>query len=140
MITLTITAENPADLQTQLAAMLQRNMVAAATIADGPDTVAGTETTAVAGNGAGEPGAATSSKATGRGKAAPKAAGAAAKAKESVLDKKLDRSDVRAALTNYLALNDEPATAALLKRFGGVEKLSELSEDRFQAVYDAAIA
>jgi hypothetical protein len=63
-------------------------------------------------------------------KTAPKPAAASPKA--------LTRADVREALTAHLARNDEEATAALLKLHGGVDKLSKLTEDKFQAVFEAA--
>jgi hypothetical protein len=63
-------------------------------------------------------------------KTAPKVTAASPKA--------LTRADVREALTAHLARNDEEATAALLKLHGGVDKLSKLTEDKFQAVFEAA--
>jgi hypothetical protein len=72
--------------------------------------------------------------------ASGKAAKGKAQAQAAQNTPKLERTDVRRALTSYLALHDEPATAKLLKQFGKVDKLSELAEERFQAVYDAAMA
>lgn len=143
MITLTITAETAADLNTQLRTLFEVSQLAKLVEA----TSTPTSTAAINGSGEAQEEAETSTppKAASSKKTAPAGSGKQGSTKpkadkESVLDKKLDRSDVRAALTNFLALNDEPATAALLKKHGGVEKLSELSEDRFQAVYDAANA
>lgn len=47
--------------------------------------------------------------------------------------------DVRAALTQFLAANDEAAAAVLLKKFGHTDRLSQLKPEYFEAVYHAAV-
>ena len=47
--------------------------------------------------------------------------------------------DVRAALTQFLAANDEAAAGVLLKKFGHTDRLSQLKPEYFEAVYHAAV-
>jgi len=47
--------------------------------------------------------------------------------------------DVRAALTQFLAANDEAAAAVLLKKHGHTDRLSQLKPEYFEAVYHAAV-
>jgi len=158
-IELKLTAATVADLRAQLVALLavgpSPNLEAAGPAAaaldnffdaDQPQTneaATGTDPNQTATNGSGEPQDAPETRSAPRGSGrqgnvsskAQKAAGAPPKATNTP---KLQKSDVLRALTSYLALNDEPSTAKLLKKFGGVSKLSDLPEEKYQAVYDAA--
>lgn len=53
--------------------------------------------------------------------------------------RELSVMDVRAALTEFLAANSEQAAGELLKRFGHCERLSQLQPEFFDAVYAAAV-
>lgn len=161
-IELKLTAATVADLRAQLVALLSPGAplpspnleaVGPATAALDSDvnlfdqsqneTATGTDPDQTATNGSGEPQDAPGTRSAPRGSGrqgnvsskAQKSAGAPSKAANTP---KLQKSDVLRALTSYLALNDEPSTAKLLKKFGGVSKLSDLPEEKYQAVYDAA--
>jgi hypothetical protein len=159
-ITLTIIAEDAAALNDELRILLQHYFVVgtvarAATADQAQDKPieqtesATTSPSPPSGNGsaataepAQEEKAAPAPRGSGKQGNVSTASGKAAKGKAQAAQNtpKLERTDVRRALTSYLALHDEPATAKLLKQFGKVDKLSELAEERFQAVYDAAMA
>jgi len=111
-ITVTITATDFADLQAQLTSLLQP----AATPLPTPAKTA----------------------ANGQGEAVIDSPKKTAPGKKNAPAPKL--TDVRRALTEYLGRTDEKRTAELLRVHGHVERLSELSESDFQAVYDAASA
>lgn len=59
--------------------------------------------------------------------------------KEPPAKRELSVMDVRAALTEFLAANSEQAAGELLKRFGHCERLSQLQPEFFDAVYAAAV-
>lgn len=52
----------------------------------------------------------------------------------------LDRAKVNAALTEVKEKKGAPAAKAIIKDKGGVERMADIPEDKFQAVYDAAKA
>lgn len=63
---------------------------------------------------------------------------------EAVVEGEVERKDVtildvRKALTEYLAANDETKAAALLAKHGHTDRLSKLEEQYFDAVYYAAV-
>ena len=140
-ITLTVTGTDLADLIQQLQGLAgpqpdapaqeltsMPNVQTVQGGADGASRLGGVPDNAAEANGKSKAGAAIKPPATR--KTAPKVTAASPKA--------LTRADVREALTAHLARNDEEATAALLKKHGGVDKLSKLAEDKFQAVFEAA--
>jgi hypothetical protein len=53
--------------------------------------------------------------------------------------KTITLNEVRKALTDYLAANDESKAAELLAKYGKTDRLSKLDPERFEAVYYAAV-